>query len=237
MIDTRCGRILSEGHRSMLSAAEFGWIAEQVNGDYDHLLIGSSLPWLLPPAIHHVEAWNEAVCSGSRGPRAQRFAERVRQKADLEHWAAFRSSFDQLTTLLGAAALGELGGSPASVCVLSGDVHHGYVARALYRGGSPAPVYQITCSPVHNAVPAWMKTGFSAGWSRLAAALARPLARWAGVAAPPIRWRKLGGPYFGNLVGTLVLDGPSASLRIERATAGGGLEPLAALPLTPREVR
>jgi hypothetical protein len=237
MIDSRCGRVLPEAHRSMLSPAEFAWIEEQAEGDYDHLLVGSSLPWLLPPAIHHVESWNEALASGSRGPRVQRWSERLRQAADLEHWAAFRSSFDRLTRLLGAAARGELGGDPASVLVLSGDVHHGYVARALYPQTAAAPVYQITCSPVHNAVPGTIKVGFRAGWSRLAAAIARPLARSAGVARLPIRWKRLGGPYFGNLVATLVLDGTDARLEVERACRDGDGPPylttLDSMPLTP----
>ena len=52
----------TQGRRSMLSDAEFDWIEEQLTGDYDHLLIGTSLPWLLPRAFHDIEAWNELLC-------------------------------------------------------------------------------------------------------------------------------------------------------------------------------
>ena len=40
-------------------------------GEFDHLLIGSSLPLLLAPGLHYLEAWNEAVCEGAWG-RARR---------------------------------------------------------------------------------------------------------------------------------------------------------------------
>lgn len=64
MIDSRCGRILAEDRRSMVSKDEFAWLEEQVEGDYDHLLIGTSLPWLLTRALHDLEAWDEALCDG-----------------------------------------------------------------------------------------------------------------------------------------------------------------------------
>ena len=35
VIDSRCGRILDGGHRSMLSEAEFDWVEAQLGGDYD----------------------------------------------------------------------------------------------------------------------------------------------------------------------------------------------------------
>ncbi|HEX6936958.1 MAG TPA: alkaline phosphatase D family protein, partial [Actinomycetes bacterium] len=158
VIDSRCGRILDEGERSMVSEAEFRWIEKEVAGTYDHLLVGTSLPWLLPRALHDIEAWNEVLAGGARGERMARTAERFRQGADLEHWAAFRKSFDRLANLFACVGRGDHAGSggepPASVCVLSGDVHHAYVARAEYDDPSVrSRVYQLTCSPVHNYVP------------------------------------------------------------------------------------
>ena len=64
MVDTRCGRILAEGNRAMLDEAEFSWVEDTVSEPgATHLLIGSSVPWLLAPAIHDVEAANEAACA------------------------------------------------------------------------------------------------------------------------------------------------------------------------------
>ena len=68
VIDSRCGRILDAGNRSMVSDAEFRWIEGAVEGDYDHLLVGTSLPWLLPRALHDIESWDERLAAGSRGP-------------------------------------------------------------------------------------------------------------------------------------------------------------------------
>ena len=55
---------------AMVSDAEFAWIEEQVAGDYDHLLIGTSLPWLLPRALHDLESWDEVLCDGAPRPPA-----------------------------------------------------------------------------------------------------------------------------------------------------------------------
>jgi PhoD-like phosphatase len=222
MIDSRCGRILAEGRRSMVSESEFDWIEEQVRGDYDHLLIGTSLPWLLPRALHDIEAWDEVLCAGARGPRVARWAEKLRRAADLEHWAAFHESFDRLAALLASVGRGERAGqhgrSPATVCVLSGDVHHAYVAQAHYDEHVDTPIYQLTCSPLHNYVPAAMKVAFRISWSRAAE---RSTRRLLGLVAklPPmtVAWQRLAGPYFGNEVSTLTFDGRRAESVFERS--------------------
>ena len=49
VIDSRCGRILADGRRSMISDDEFGWIEQQVeDGEFEHLVVATSMPWLLP---------------------------------------------------------------------------------------------------------------------------------------------------------------------------------------------
>jgi hypothetical protein len=236
MIDSRCGRMLETGDRSIVSEAEFAWIERQVDGDYDHLLVGTSLPWLLPRALHDVEAWNERLSDGSRGPRMARFAERFRRAADLEHWAAFRDSFDRLAELFARVGRGEHAGAagqaPATVCVLSGDVHHAYASRANYPAeDDKAPirskVYQLTCSPVHNYVPLAMKVIFRVSWSRLAEKLTRfLLQRVSHLPAQPLSWERIAGPHFGNEIATLHLDGRSAKLVIEKAGRGARWDPV-----------
>lgn len=129
MVDTRAARVLDEQGRVMLDADEARWLRDQAlaeKGSYDHLLIGTSLPWLLPPLIHDAEGWNAALCRGGRGERWARFGENLRRRADLEHWAAFPASFEKLTRLIREVGSGDA--APATVCVLSGDVHHAYVA-------------------------------------------------------------------------------------------------------------
>src|SRR3712207_741420 len=62
MMDSRAGRVLEEEHRSMLDDEEWAWIEDKASGEFDHLLLGTSLPVFLMSAMHHLEAWNEAVC-------------------------------------------------------------------------------------------------------------------------------------------------------------------------------
>ncbi|MBQ0890074.1 alkaline phosphatase family protein [Streptomyces sp. RM72] len=248
MVDSRAARVLDEDRRTMLDPGEAAWLREQVldgrNGDedgdgrdgngrgenedegaggdgrgaYDHLLIGTSLPWLLPHLVHDVEAWNAAMCGGERGARWARLGERVRRGADLEHWSAFPSSFDSLADLIAEAGTGP--GAPATVSVLSGDVHHAYVAEPSWPERAPdARVAQLTCSPVHNSVPLSIRLGFRFGWSAPARALGRRIARHGRCAPPAVSWRRTGGPWFGNQIMTLTLRGRSARLRLEQARA------------------
>ncbi|MFF5293441.1 alkaline phosphatase D family protein [Paractinoplanes globisporus] len=232
MLDNRCNRVLTPGAREMLPAEEWQWFVDRAHGDYDHLVVGSSLPWLMPPAIHHLEAWNERRAD-SPSPRVATRAEKIRRTFDLEHWAAFGRSFTALGELFrhlgeGEATGGRVGAggayaAPATISVLSGDVHHSYVAEADYGPGMRTPVLQLTCSPVHNQVPAFMRPMMRFSWSRLAARGVRGLARTAGVRRPAWRWRRLAGPYFGNAVSTLLLTGPTATVRVEGTTKDGHL--------------
>ncbi|WP_395728910.1 alkaline phosphatase D family protein [Nakamurella sp.] len=220
VIDSRCGRVL-DGTRGMIGNAEFDWITDQLGGDYRHLLIGTSLPWLLAPALHDIEAWNEALCAGRRGRLVARWSEGLRRAADLEHWAAFGRSFERLSGLIAAVGRGEYGGAggaPSTICVLSGDVHHAYIAAASMAGGTESAVYQLTCSPLHNRVPAAMKLAFRAGWSSVAEHSVRVLiGTVARIPRPQTRWHRLAGPLFGNDVMSLTLDGPRAQVRLDQA--------------------
>ncbi len=231
MIDTRSGRILSGGARSMVSDAEFDWIEENAAGGYDHLLIGSSLPWLMPHSISHIQSMNEVACR--RPGRRGRLAEWLRQAADLEHWPSFRASSDRLTRMILRIAQGDT----ATVCVLSGDVHHVYAARATFPEPVRAEVYQLTCSPVHNQAPRFMRPVFRIAWWRPVAAVLRRLAfRSPHIRPQPVDWTKVSGPYFGNAIATLRTTGRTATMVVERADGAPGeqprLVPLTTVPLT-----
>ncbi|BCJ57964.1 alkaline phosphatase D family protein [Micromonospora endophytica] len=244
MLDTRCSRVLQPGRRAMLPAGEWSWFIDRAHGDYDHLVVGASLPWLLPPGIHHVEAWNEKLADSSRSWVAG-LAERLRRGLDLEHWGAFRRSFDGLGALFARIGSGTPGAPddrkgagpayppPASINVLSGDVHHSYVARVRFADpGVRTPVHQLTCSPIHNQVPAGMRPLMRLGWARGPAGATRALARAAGVPRPTVKWRKLAGPYFGNAVATLTHAGRHAEVIMEGTTSDGHLREVARQRLT-----
>ncbi|MDD9381447.1 alkaline phosphatase D family protein [Streptomyces sp. ZAF1911] len=232
MVDTRAARVLAEDGRAMLDPAEQQWLRENAlegHGGYDHLLIGSSLPWLMPPLVHDAEVWNAALCRGERGPRWARIGENLRRRSDLEHWAAFPASFAMLSDLIEEVGTGPR--APATVCVLSGDVHHAYVAEP--RIPSTAQVFQLTCSPVHNSIHTAVKWGFRLGWSRLGRWLGRGFSRHGRTGRPPLSWRRTGGPFFGNQLMTLALSGRSARLRLDQARKGPRLVTVLDRDLTP----
>ncbi|MGA5043002.1 alkaline phosphatase D family protein [Streptomyces arboris] len=228
MVDTRAARVLDEGRRAMLDEGEALWVRDRVLENpaaYDHLLIGSSLPWLLPPLIHDVETWNAGLCAGTRGGRWARIGEKVRRAADLEHWAAFPESFGRFTELLRRAGSGP--DAPATVCVLSGDVHHAYIAEPHWPadtpGGAPrARVLQLTCSPVHNSVPRSIRLGFRFGWSGVGRRIGRMLTRHGRTEPSPVTWSRAGGPWFGNQLMTLTLHGRNSALTLVQAKSVDG---------------
>lgn len=229
MIDSRAARSLREDSRSMLDDQEFSWVEQMLieagEDEIQHMLVGSSLPWLMPSAIHDLEAWNAELVRRFQGRRIGRWSERFRQAADLEHWAAFRESFDRLGAALESLGRGEHGRAPATVLVLSGDVHHAYVAEIVEPPGISSRLYQLTCSPVHNEVPHPMVQAFKLGWSKPVTAVVAGLRRMAGVSRTRMRWRKRAGPFFGNELAVLTLDGRNARLRFEKAETGQDDQP------------
>jgi hypothetical protein len=214
MIDSRAGRVLEEQHRRMLDEDEFAWVEaamhRAVDEGVEHLILGTSLPWLLPHAIHNLERWNETLNVRHHGRWRGRLAEAVRQASDLEHWAAFGHSFERLSAALTSVARGEHGRAPATALVLSGDVHHAYAAEVVRPEGLAARVHQLTVSPLHNQAPHPIRVGFRIGWSARARRLTERLARLVRAEPTTLEWEKQAGPYFGNQIGELVLTGREA---------------------------
>jgi hypothetical protein len=226
VMDSRAGRVL-DGTREMLDPEEWAWVVEHATGDFDHLLFGTSLPFLLAPAIHHIEAWNEAVCGGAWGPQAARYGERLRQAMDLEHWAAFNDSWRRLSGLIAEVASGKRGRPPATVVALSGDVHHAYLAHAHFRDGVDASsaVYQATCSPYRNPLGNHERFAIRRLCTNYAATIAHALARSAGVPDPDLDWHLCDPPIFDNQVATFEAEGRRAWVRFERTRPQDGLHP------------
>ena len=166
----------------MVNEAEWQWVTESVSGDWDHVVLATSLPLLLPRGIHALEAWNEAVCGGAWGKRFARTGERVRCAADLENWAAFGKSFADFERLLAGLATGAHGKPPASITVISGDVHHSYLAAVDFPAGtdSRSAVYQAVCSPIHNMLPHSFRRGHQLATSPAGELIGTTLARLAG---------------------------------------------------------
>jgi hypothetical protein len=218
VLDSRCGRTLDEDRRSILDDHEWEWLEEHLKGDFDHVLIATSDPVVLAPALHHAERWGEALATGAWGRGGARFGEWMRRTADLDHWAAFGDSFERLLGLVARAAAGEFGNPPASIVMLSGDVHHAYLAELAFprSDGLRSSVWQAVCSPYRNALDNRERRMMKLADSRLPAAVFRGLARLAGVPRERVRWRFAEGPFFDNQVATLKLDGRAAEMRLER---------------------
>jgi hypothetical protein len=220
VIDSRAGRVLDEGRRDMVDEAEWDWIVEHAAGGFDHLLLATSLPYLLGPGMQYVEAWSEAVAGGAWGQRMTDVAEWARQTMDLEHWGAFQRTFRKMAELQRAVGAGERGDAPASIVTLSGDVHHAYVFEIAYPkdAGVRSAVWQAVCSPYRNPLDGKERRIIKLGMSRPFQKAWRAIAKRAGVQDPGIRWRLAGGgPWFDNQVATLVIDGRRLDMHLDRA--------------------
>ncbi|HSI81557.1 MAG TPA: alkaline phosphatase D family protein [Solirubrobacterales bacterium] len=216
-IDTRAGRELDPGARRIIDEGEWNWVTGQASGDFDHLLLASSVPFFLPAGLHHAEAWIDAVADGAWGSPASRVAERIRRAAVMDHWAAFRQSFARLGELLEDVVSGRCGPPPAAVIMLSGDVHHCYLAEVELPAGTAAgtPVWQAVCSAYRKDLNRHERLAMRLGNSRFGGWLGRSLARLAGERQPRAAWRLVEEPCYENQIGTLSLAPKRAHLRVE----------------------
>ena len=184
----------------------------------------------MPHGIHHLEAWNEAVCAGRWGRIAGRLGERLRRAVDLEHWSAFNTSFERLCDWLRRVSEGAAARQPpATIVLLGGDVHNAYVSE-VDLGAGKSRVVQVVCSPFRNPLSAKERRIVRLTTSRGAARFFSLLARLAGV--PPLseEWRFVRSPTFDNSIGELELDARNARVTLRRS-AGGGESPEHLQPL------
>ena len=227
MMDSRGGRVLTPGQRSMVDEDEFACIAEWTKGDFDHLLMATSLPvFLVNGALYR--AWNEAVCDGAWGRTAARLGEKIRQGLDLEHWAAFR---DSLAAPGGAAAGRRLGAVTARAPRPRAGPDERrraplYLSRVHFGSGDGlAPIYQAVCSPFRNPLDSRERRAMRIAMSGFGARLGRLLARAARVDLGAVTWNVDEGPWFDNQVAHLDLSRGSAVFRIEKALGAGDEDP------------
>ena len=219
VVDCRVARVLEPGRRAMLDDVELAWLDEQMTGGFRHLLVGSSLPFLLPPGLHHLEAWNEAVAGGAWGRRFARVGELLRQSVDLEHWAAWQDSFRTVAAMAVEVADGARGPAPRTVTFLSGDVHHSYVSEVRRRRRG-ARIVQAVCSPIRNPLPRAFRFLTATMAYAVAGPVGRLVSRSAHVPRPPFRWRRLDGPWFDNCIATLEDRPEGLVLRWEKGCVG-----------------
>lgn len=196
VVDSRAARNLAPDRRALVDKAEMNWLDERMRGGFRHLLVATSLPFLLPMGLHHLEAWDEAVSEGAWGKRAARIGEKLRQAADLEHWAAFQDSFRKVAAMAVEVADGLRGPAPETVTFLSGDVHFSYVSEVERTSGSR--IIQAVCSPIRNPLPRLLRSFGAVMSYGMAAPIGALAARSARVPDPPFRWSGIKGPWFDN---------------------------------------
>jgi PhoD-like phosphatase len=226
VIDSRAARVVVEGRRDMIDAEEWEWIAEHAHGSFDHLILATTLPVFLPPGIHHLEAWNEAVCDGAWGRIAGRLGEWLRRAVDLEHWAAYQRSFGHLVELLRSVSRGDRGDAPATITVLSGDVHMTYVASVdLGDRSARSLVNQVVCSPFRNPLNPHERRVVKTTGSRATARVFARLARACGVRPPSVKWTLSTPRSFENSIGELELAQRKARMTLLRSASHPEDEP------------
>ena len=212
MIDSRAGRVLTPGDRSMVDAGEWDWITEHAHRR------------LRPPADRHVAAavpraraalprgvergglrrrlglarprsWGRSSARASTSSTGRRSATRSTLMCGLLRevgagrrgpGAARRSSCCRATsTTRTSREVGFPKGSGVDLARLAGDVLA--VPQPAQHEGAPRRDIRLL--------------------ARCGERIGRVLARSAGVPAPPVRWRfQEGDPRFDNQVGTLELD-------------------------------
>ena len=209
VVDSRAARVL-DPPRSMLDNTELAWLDEQLRGDVDHLFIGTSLPFLLSPGLHHLEAWSEALADGAWGRRLVPVAEELRRVVDLEHWAAFQHGFQTVAAMIIDVARGGRGRPPKTITFLSGDVHHSYLAEVRRPRSEPAStsrILQAVCSPIRNPLPSVMRFATAVLAYGIAGPAGRLATRSAKVPHPPFHWEFVERPWYDNNLGTMeILD-------------------------------
>jgi hypothetical protein len=110
--------------------------------------------------------------------------------------------------------------------MLSGDVHHCYLAQVGFPpgGGPRSPVWQVVCSAFRKELAPHERVVLGFGHRPIAARIGRRLSRIARVPKIPLSWRVVDRPAYANQVATLTLDGESARLAVE-AVAGDWQDP------------
>ena len=222
-MDSRAGRVLEDGRRSIVDDEEWGWIVEQARGDFDHLLIATTVPYLLSPGLHHLEAWSEQVCDGAWGPSAAAACEKMRRAVDFDHWASFDYSFGLMRGLIVGLGSGGRRRPTAVDRVSLGRRPPCLSRRGRLPGRGGDPQRRLPGCLLALSQPS-LDAASGGDQGRLLAPVRPPRpGPWrasAGAPAPGIGWRLAGGPFFDNQVATLAIEGRGAVMRLEKTVAG-----------------
>ena len=229
MVDSRAGRVLDPGERSMVDEDEWEWIEEHATRR------------LRPPAdrdLAAAAAGARACTTSRRGTRrcatapgarsAAHLGEKLRQGARPRALGGVRRvarAHDGRSS--SAVGTGERGEPPATIVALSGDVHHAYLAEVGFPPGTGMRSTRLAGDVLAVPQPARRQGAHGHALHGLARRRACSCARWRARRAsrtPSVRWRYAHDePWFDNQVATLELDGRqrAASCSRRRVRARG----------------
>ncbi|MGE0136559.1 MAG: alkaline phosphatase family protein [Ilumatobacteraceae bacterium] len=233
VIDSRNGRVLTPGARRMVDDDEWHFVRSAANRPCEHLVLATSIPAVMPGGLHELERWNELVSEGAWGRWFTPLGEKVRRALDLEDWAAFHDSYLALMELLREVATpGEPPAPqpPATVTIVSGDVHFSFRATATFPDEPDRPrpasrVYQIVNSPIRNVLAARERRAMQLGLSRVGKWIGRALRRSARAHRDDVEWTVDEGPFFANHMCLLEFTERDARMVLERADSDDGGRP------------
>ena len=223
VIDSRAGRVL-DGERKMVDDTEWDYIASRCDGDFDHLLLATSLPLLLAPGMHYLEAWNEAVCAGAWGGLAGRgggedpAGPRPRALAGVHGVVRPRRRADARPSPPASAAPRRR----RSCCCRATSTTRTW-PRSRSRPGKRDRVERLPGRLLADPQPARRARAACDEARRRRPARGAPHARSRArpaSAIPAVRWRFVEPPTFDNQVATIDIDGRRARMRIEKAVPG-----------------
>jgi hypothetical protein len=221
VIEARNGRTLDPHARAMVDDGEWEWIVGHCRRPVDHLVLATSLPVFVPGGLHGLQQWNEAVCDGKWGRPLGWLGERMRRALDLEDWAAFDRSFRAFVDLLDDLSRPRHDYEPpATITVVSGDIHFSYVA-GIERVEPAVPgasrMTQVVSSPIRNSLGRRERRVLRFGVSRIGRRIGGLLQRAVGLGPCSVQWEIEDGPIFSNSMGELVFEGDEVRLRLERS--------------------
>jgi hypothetical protein len=234
VVDSRSSRVLEPGSRRMVDDDEWAWVVEHADVDCEHLVLATSVPVSMPGGLHELEQWDERLCNGAWGKPFAWLGERLRRAVDLEDWSAFHLSYAAMMELLRDVATPREAPAPdppATVLLLSGDVHFSYRSRASLAdepGRRPpvSRVHQIVNSPIRNVLATRERRVLRAGLSKVGEYVGRTLRRSVGARRDQTRWDVEDGPFFANHMCLVEFTDRDARMVLERAEPSDGGDPV-----------
>ena len=221
MIDSRAGRVLDPGNRSMVDHEEWEWITDARHRRRR------------PPADRDVAAADHgpghALARGLERDRRRRRLGQARSRSSPRSCARSSTSSTGRRSRSPSAACASTcaRSAPAtaarrrrrSACSPATSITRTWPRSASRAGsGVESAVWQAVCSPFRNPLDSNERRVILAAWTRTMGALTRALARRAGVRDPDVRWRLAHDkPWFNNQVAWLELEGRRAKFVLQKA--------------------